>query len=63
MSEENIEAYKNALEHVWKNGIASVDEYAMLVVLSNRLNITPVQHLIMVIEARKIASCVHNIVK
>ena len=63
MSEENIEAYKNALEHVWKNGIASVDEYAMLDVLRNRLNITPEQHLKMEIEARKKASGEHKIVK
>lgn len=53
MSENNIEIYKNAIEHVWKDGIASIDEYAMLDVLREKLKITPEQHLEMEILARK----------
>lgn len=53
MVENNIEAYKEALEHIWKDGIASIDEYAMLDVLREKLNVTPEQHLELEILARK----------
>lgn len=50
---DNDEIYSRTLEQVWKDGIASVNEYAMLDVLREKLNISPQTHLELEIQARK----------